>query len=78
MNPATYVELVRIDIARRLLEESSAPIKTIAHAAGFGSITTMRRAFLRRIHVTPLEYRLRFQTTGQGTSAAAATASILS
>lgn len=78
MSPATYVELVRIDIARRLLEESSAPIKTIAHAAGFGSITTMRRAFLRRIHVTPLEYRLRFQTTGQGTIADAVNASILS
>lgn len=29
---ATYVELTRIDIARRLLEDSSAPLKTIAYA----------------------------------------------
>ncbi|MEC3911920.1 helix-turn-helix domain-containing protein [Sphingobium sp. CR2-8] len=78
MTPATYVELVRIDIARRLLEDSSAPIKAVAHAAGFGSITTMRRAFLRRIHVTPLEYRLRFQTTGSSTTADAGNASIMS
>jgi transcriptional regulator GlxA family with amidase domain len=63
MSPAAYVELSRIDIARRLLEDSSAPIKTIAYAAGFGSTATLRRALLRIIGVTPLEYRLRFQTT---------------
>ena len=60
---AAYVELTRIDIARRLLEDSIAPIKMIAYAAGFGSTATLRRAFLRRIGVTPLEYRHRFQTT---------------
>jgi transcriptional regulator GlxA family with amidase domain len=64
MSPAAYVELTRIDIARRLLEDTTAPIKSIAHAAGFGSTATLRRAFMRRIGVTPLEYRLRFQTTG--------------
>jgi transcriptional regulator GlxA family with amidase domain len=63
MSPAAYVELTRIDIARRLLEESSAPIKAIAYAAGFGSTSTLRRAFVRRIGVTPQDYRLRFQTT---------------
>ncbi len=63
MSPAAYVELTRIDIARRLLEETSAPIKSIAHVAGFGSTATLRRAFLRRMGVTPLEYRPRFQTT---------------
>ena len=63
MSPAAYVELTRIDMARRLLEESTAPIKAIAYAAGFGSTATLRRAFLRRIAVTPLEYRRRFQTT---------------
>jgi transcriptional regulator GlxA family with amidase domain len=66
INPAAYVELMRIDIARRLLEDSSAPIKAIAFAAGFGSTTTLRRAFLRRMGVAPLQYRLRFQTAGSG------------
>jgi transcriptional regulator GlxA family with amidase domain len=64
MSPAAYVELTRIDIARRLLEDGNAPIKAIAYAAGFGSTATLRRAFLRRLGVTPLEYRQRFQTTG--------------
>jgi transcriptional regulator GlxA family with amidase domain len=64
MGPAAYVELTRIDIARHLLEESGSPIKAIAYAAGFGSTATLRRAFLRGIGVTPLEYRRRFRTTG--------------
>ena len=72
MNLVVYVESARIDIARRLLEESSSSIKTIAYAAGFGSPTTLRRAFVRRIGVTPLQYRRQFQTTGsiEGESAA--------
>ncbi len=64
MSPADYVEMTRIDIARRLLEGSTAPVKAIANAAGFGSTATLRRAFQRRIGVTPLEYRSRFRTAG--------------
>lgn len=66
MNPVAYVEATRIDIARRLLENSEAPIKVIAFAAGFGSIATLRRAFLRQMGITPQQYRLRFQTSGKG------------
>jgi transcriptional regulator GlxA family with amidase domain len=68
MNPLAYVELTRLDIARRLLEDSASPIKAIAYAAGFGSPATLRRALLRRIGVTPLQYRRRFQTTVAGSS----------
>ena len=63
LSPAAYVEVTRIDIARRLLEESNASIKAIAYAAGFRSTATLRRAFLRRVGVTPVEYRQRFRTT---------------
>jgi transcriptional regulator GlxA family with amidase domain len=66
MSPATYVELARLDIARRLLEGSAAPVKTTAYAAGFGSTATLRRAFLRRMGVGPAEYRSRFRTAGTG------------
>mgnify|MGYP001331389699 CR=1 FL=1 len=68
ISPADYVELTRIDIARRLLEDSPTPIKTVTYASGFGSTATLRRAFLRRIGITPLEYRVRFQTTRSGAS----------
>ncbi|MCA1196409.1 DJ-1/PfpI family protein [Sphingomonas sp. R647] len=78
VSAASYVELTRVDIARRLLEESDAPIKAIAFAAGFGSTTTLRRAFLRRIGVTPLQYRLRFQTTAGDSAREDESAAILS
>lgn len=64
LNAAHYVELTRIDIARRLLEGSAASVKAIAYASGFGSTTTLRRAFLRNIGVVPMQYRARFRTSG--------------
>lgn len=64
MSPAAFVEVTRVDMARRLLEESNSPIKAVAHSAGFGSIATLRRAFLRRVNATPQEYRARFRSTG--------------
>lgn len=63
MSAAAYVELTRVDLARRLLEESTAPLKAVAWAAGFGSTATLRRAFLRRIGVSSSAYRDRFRTT---------------
>jgi transcriptional regulator GlxA family with amidase domain len=61
MSPAAYVERTRINVARQLLEGTTDPIKTVAHAAGFGSTTTLRRAFLRKVGVTPATYRLQFR-----------------
>jgi transcriptional regulator GlxA family with amidase domain len=65
MNPSLYVELSRLDIARRLLEQSDLPLKAVAHEAGFGSVASLRRAFQRRLSLTPIDYRRRFRSTGQ-------------
>lgn len=64
---AAYVELIRTDIARRLLEEGDMPLKQVAYLAGFGATATLRRAFQRRLGVNPQDYRRRFQTTGSRT-----------
>ncbi len=64
LTPARYVERVRLEAARRLLEESAEPIARIADACGFGTAETMRRAFLRALEVGPAEYRRRFQAGG--------------
>jgi transcriptional regulator GlxA family with amidase domain len=64
MNPSLYVELSRVDVARRLLEQSDLPLKSVAYQAGFGSIASLRRAFLRRLGLTPIDYRRRFRSTG--------------
>lgn len=63
MNPSLYVELSRLDVARRLLEQSDVPLKSVAHNAGFGSIASLRRAFLRRLGLSPIDYRRRFRST---------------
>ena len=59
--PADFVEMARVDAARRLLEESETPLQRVASRCGFGSPDTMRRAFLRRIGAGPSDYRDRFR-----------------
>lgn len=60
--PARYVETVRVEAARRRLEESSHGVDAIADTCGFGTAETMRRAFLRRLRVPPSAYRGRFRS----------------
>jgi transcriptional regulator GlxA family with amidase domain len=59
--PARYVERARIEAARRRLEESEEGVDAIATVCGFGTAETMRRAFLRGVHVAPTDYRRRFR-----------------
>lgn len=59
--PARYVEQVRVETARRLLEETDRGVERIAADAGFGTGETMRRAFLRQLRTSPTEYRRRFR-----------------
>ncbi len=61
--PARYVEQVRLEAARRRLEESADPVEAIATTCGFGTSETMRRAFIRALGVPPAEYRRRFRTS---------------
>lgn len=61
VTPARYVESVRIETARRLLEETDHGVEAIAASAGFGTAETMRRAFLRNVRTSPTEYRNRFR-----------------
>ncbi|MCJ2074022.1 helix-turn-helix domain-containing protein [Methylobacterium sp. J-030] len=60
LTPAAYVENVRIEAVRRLLEaEAHAALKQVAGACGFRDADTLRRAFVRRVGTTPAEYRRR-------------------
>jgi transcriptional regulator GlxA family with amidase domain len=62
--PAEFIEIARVEFARRLLEEPNLPIKAVASRSGFRSDDHMRRAFRRRCGVSPGEYRERFAGTG--------------
>lgn len=49
----------RVNRAKRLLEETDLPVKTVAHLAGFPSEQRLRAAFAQREHVSPLGFRAR-------------------
>ena len=55
--PARFVENLRVEAARILLETTPLPIQQIAHRVGFGSPANMRRAFIRAFQAPPGEYR---------------------
>lgn len=63
MTPGRFVERVRVESARRLLEETSRGVPDVALASGFGSQEAMRVAFRRALGVSPKGYRSRLCTT---------------
>ena len=60
MTPAGFIERARVEVARRLLEESDMRIDTIARKSGLGSEERMWRAFQWAFGLTPREYHDRF------------------
>ena len=58
--PASYVESLRIERARLLLETTEHQLEQIAAESGFGTVETLRRSFARRLHASPSDYRARF------------------
>jgi len=67
VTPAAYVEAVRTEAARRLLETTDVPVGAVARSCGFGTVETMHRSFQRGLGVTPGEYRRHFRR-GSGAS----------
>lgn len=59
--PAKAIEQLRVESARRLLTDTSQPVKRVAVRCGFGSEETLRRSFIRALGVTPTAYRERFR-----------------
>jgi len=58
--PARFVERLRVEAARRRLEESKAALGRVAMECGFGNADAMRRSFLKELGVPPSDYRERF------------------
>ncbi|MFJ9542642.1 GlxA family transcriptional regulator [Streptomyces sp. NPDC101225] len=61
MTPGRYVDRVRLEHARRLLEDTPDGIEEISRACGYGTPEAMRRAFVRTLGAAPAEYRRRFR-----------------
>lgn len=54
--PSAWVERIRVEAARELLEQGSPP-KFVGGRCGFKDVETFRRAFQRRLGLSPAEYR---------------------
>ncbi len=64
VTPAAYVESLRLERARTLLETSDElQLEEVALRCGFGTVETLRRVFGRRLGVNPNAYRSRFAST---------------
>lgn len=61
--PGRYVEKVRVEAARSLLERTDDTLERVATSCGFGTAETLRRTFHRHLAVAPDQYRRRFRTT---------------
>ncbi|GHC68089.1 GlxA family transcriptional regulator [Streptomyces flavofungini] len=73
MTPGQYVEAVRLEAARALLEAGPDTVEEVARRAGFGSSESLRRVFQLHLGVAPTAYRARFRTTAAGAGPVAVT-----
>src|SRR5213595_2530887 len=60
--PAKFVEHLRVETARRRLEESRNSLETIAGECGFGNVNSMRNVFQRTLKIAPGQYRRHFRS----------------
>jgi transcriptional regulator GlxA family with amidase domain len=66
--PAKFVERLRVEAARRRLEESQNSMETIASECGFGNVNSMRNVFQRTLKISPGQYRRHFRHAKHSTS----------
>lgn len=59
MTPREFVELARLEVAKRLLQENGVRPGRVAEQAGFRSREAMRRSFQKRLGISPTVYRQR-------------------
>ena len=60
ISPGRFIEQLRIDRARELLESGAEGLEQIARESGFGREERLRRAFQKRLGISPAQYRAHF------------------
>lgn len=68
LTPHEFVENVRLDQARNLLEATHLGLKAVAFDCGFAGPEQMRAVFQRRLGVSPQRYRESFRTASRRSS----------
>lgn len=60
MSPLDYVQTVRLEEAKHLLETTGSPVEAVAQDVGYGDSSFFNRLFRRKVGLTPAQYRKRF------------------
>jgi transcriptional regulator GlxA family with amidase domain len=73
--PLHYLQSLRVDVAKRLLENKGLNVDAVSARVGYSDLSTFRRLFRRETGLSPREYQRRFSRSSrqrEGTVAQAA------
>lgn len=59
--PRTYLQMLRVEAARRMIEDGAASIQEVGTTVGYENVAFFRRVFKRYSGMTPAAYRERFR-----------------
>ena len=62
--PLRYLQLLRVDVAKRLFETRDLAVDAVAARVGYGDLSTFRRLFKRETGLSPRDYQRRFTRRG--------------
>lgn len=63
MTPGKFLEKMRLDQAKNMLEYTDISIELVAEKCGFGSVVSLRRLFLKYLSLSPAQYRKNSKST---------------
>src|SRR5690606_16268914 len=61
VTPREYVQTLRLEEAKHLLETSEVPVEEVAQQVGYEDASFFGRLFRRKVGLTPAQYRKRFR-----------------
>lgn len=64
ITPGRFLEKMRLDQAKNMLEYTEMSIERIAEKCGFGNVVSLRRLFLKYLSISPSQYRKACKGTG--------------
>jgi len=64
MSVSSYINIQRLEQAKKLLKETNNTIIDIALAVGFNNVTYFNRIFKRHVNMTPQQFRIMSSTKG--------------
>ncbi len=61
ITPGQYLQSLRIDHARKLLETSGMPLERLISAVGYEDLSSFTRLFKKTTGLSPSQYRAKFK-----------------